>query len=104
MTDHSNEEDPVPETPDEYKVERKKDREIELNMVDLVQKNMVDTGWHPPDSMLQDALVVMVWVDDDGDYYTTWLNATSVNTAEGAAHRVLRDIEAMDNARRDRIK
>lgn len=84
---------------EEYRRSRAEDVVIEQKILDAVSEIVKGTKWEVPNSVMTDVLVVMTSIDDDRDHMTVWINSGSWCTAEGMAHRVIRDVEARDRMR-----
>lgn len=80
-----------------YKTERAKEVEFEKKLVDSIQESVRNTEWQPPNGILKEVLVVMTFVDDDGDHMTCWVSNAGKLTADGMARRVTRDVERTEH-------
>lgn len=79
---------------EQYRALRQKEVETEDKVRDAVVEAVKGSKWEVPNGVMTEVLVVMTSIDDDGDYCTVWVNKGSWCSAEGMAHRVLRDVHA----------
>lgn len=76
------------------------DQELSQKIIEAVSEIVKGTAWAPPEGgIVVDALVVLIHVDQDGEYASSWLNHGSLEQAEGMAISVKRSIEILHKQR-----
>lgn len=86
-----------------YRERRAEDQKLEHKVLDVIGEAIEGSEWDIEDGILKDVLVVMTFVDSDGDHMTNWLCTGAWTTAEGMAIRVTRDVHGSDVARHMRM-
>lgn len=71
--------------------------ELSHKLLSAVSEVVKGTDWAPPEGgILVDCLVVLIHVDDRGEFGSSWLSAGSAEQAEGMARKVLRSMDQSD--------
>lgn len=92
-----------PEEHEEYRKHREEEEATARRVMDAVAEAIRGSHWEVPDGVLKDYLLVMTFLDSDGDHMTVWINSGAWTTVEGMARRVIRDVEYNDLIRRREV-
>lgn len=75
---------------------------LSRRMLDAIGETVADTDWAPPDGgLVTEAVVVMGWMNPQGQYGTSHLRCGSPWGTEGLLHDALRSLDAGDSDETD---